>query len=355
MKNNTLITISNAEYRKHEAMSKSDFALLLKNPNDFWNVKYNGKTLKQTQGMLVGSCIHAFLEGEEYKDLIVLPSTEKGEIRLEGGALQKKMFQDFEKSPYFKSEEWDIITQDDKGKETFKFYHRHYKTEEDLPENAIAFSSMKVVEEMIEALKKQEFYVKNALNPKVLKEKSIFFEYNGVKLKARMDGIKADQGSKQIVIYDYKSISSLEPRDVLESIKKYAYNLQAYIYMLAVKSIPQFNDYKITFQFIFQSKVEPNSCSAVELSLDEITQETLYGRLLSDAKEMLDKGIEVYKKYLSKGTEKEWLNETTILPLDINHNLYMRKHNEIVANHYPHLGYENFYDFENGELIKNIQ
>jgi hypothetical protein len=208
---------------------------------------------------------------------------------------------------------------------------------------------------MIEALKKQEFYVKNALNPKVLKEKSIFFEYNGVKLKARMDGIKADQGSKQIVIYDYKSISSLEPRDVLESIKKYAYNLQAYIYMLAVKSIPQFNDYKITFQFIFQSKVEPNSCSAVELSLDEITQETLYGRLLSDAKEMLDKGIEVYKKYLSKGTEKEWLNETTILPLDINHNLYMRKHNEIVANHYPHLGYENFYDFENGELIKNIQ
>ena len=85
---NKLIAISNEEYRKSDYVSRSDLALLLKNPNDFWNVRYNNKVLEKTSAMAIGIELHAFLEGKELAHLEVLPSTEQGQIRIEGGKLQ---------------------------------------------------------------------------------------------------------------------------------------------------------------------------------------------------------------------------------------------------------------------------
>lgn len=343
--------ITNAEYRNHCALSRSDLILLLKNPNDFYNVKFKNKKLEQTQAMLVGTEIHAFLEGAEFKDLIVLPSTDSGQIRFEGSGTQKKLFEDFKNSPYYKFEEWDFTTVDDKGKEKYAFAHKFIKTENDLNDNCIAYSGMKKLEAMIEALKKQEFYHEIALNPNVLKEQSIFFEYEGLELKTRMDGFLFDKEQKIAVIYDYKSTADMNPYSLFESIKSYGYNVQAYMYMLALHSLDAFKDYKIFFRIIFQSKQEPSNCRIIEFSFAEEQQNSTMTALFKEGKEMFLKALSVYKEYQKLyGENTEWLNKAFNMPLDFNHNVIMSTNNKIIANIYPYARDDLLYDFENAEL-----
>ena len=348
-------TITNSEYRNDPAFSRSDLILILKDLNDFYNVKYKGKKLKQTQAMMVGNEIHAFLEGAEFKDLIVLPSTDGGQIRFEGNGTQKKLFEDFRESPYFKAEEWDYNTMDDKGKEKYTFFHRTIKSEKDLNENCIAYSSMKKLEEMVEALKKQKFYEEIVLDKNVLKEQSIFFDYKGTPLKIRMDGFMVSHTTKTAVIYDYKSTADMNPFSLFESIKLYGYNVQAYMYMLGLSTLEAYKDYQIIFRVIFQSKQEPNNCRIIEFKFNEEQANETMNCLIKEGKLMFEKALELYKKYVSKyGEGKEWLNEAYILPLDFNHNTIMNTNNKIISNNFPYAGDDLLYDFENAELNKII-
>ena len=348
-------TITNSEYRNDPAISRSDLILLLKNPNDFYNVKYKGKKLEHTQAMLVGSEIHAFLEGAEFKDLIVLPSTTAGQIRFEGNGTQKKLFEDFRESPYFKAEEWDYNTMDDKGKEKYTFFHRTIKSEKDLNENCIAYSSMKKLEAMMEALKKQEFYEDIVLNKNVLKEQSILFDYEGIHLKIRMDGFMVSHKTKTAIIYDYKSTADMNPFSLFESIKLYGYNVQAYMYMLGLSSLEAYENYKIIFRIIFQSKQEPSNCRIIEFKFNEEQGNETMNCLIKEGKCMFEKSLEIYKTYLAEyGETKEWLNKAYMIPLDFHHNMIMNTNNKIVSNYFPCAGDDLLYDFENAELNKII-
>jgi hypothetical protein len=338
--------LDNTTYRQAEGLSYSGLKQLLQIPNKFYKKYIKNEAETPTEAMKLGSALHSLIEGKE-NDFDVLPSDAKGNIYLEGDGKRKEAFKKFEVSPYFKKEEWEIITSDDKGRETFKFFHRHYKKMEDLQEaekhkTILSFASVEKYEEMARELKVQSFYKKIQADT-VHKEVSFSFDYQDIKIKGRMDGLFVD--NEKVIIYDYKTTSGkFEPKDIYRTIKTYGYNLQAYIYIQAMQL--RFPNRKISFSILLQSKENPENCCEVIIS--ENNHDNTIEHLYQEAKAMFCKGIEVYKQYMEKGIEQEWFNEAPSVNFNLTPNQILYINNEIMSNNYPIGGNDLLYDIDGG-------
>lgn len=331
--NNNFITITNEEYHNHKNISSTNLKTLLNNPHLFYVKKYLGQDTKPTQAMILGSLIHNFLEHGELKDIYVLPCTSLGEMKLEGNGLNKKLFEEFKESKYYNLEEWNEQLVDEKGKDKYLFSH---KILTNINDNCISLKDAFLLEELIKGLKGYSFYKDVFDNGSVIKEKAIFFKYDDLDLKAKIDALAINDLDKEIIIYDYKTISDISQKGINENMRLYCYNLQAYFYMLAVKSIKEYEDYDISFKFIFQSKTEPTNCKMLTIYDNQALNKD-FGilSLHLEGKILFEEGIQLYKKYYTTyGLDKVWFNEIPEIKINNNNENIIYNFNKIINEKY---------------------
>jgi exodeoxyribonuclease VIII len=108
-------------------------------------------------------------------------------------------------------------------------------------------------------------------------------DYNGVPLKAAIDGVAGDY------LWDIKTTDDASPSGMLKAIRNYRYNLQAYwyrlVYELATGRRP------LGFRFLFIEKEAPFACSICEVGPD----------LMSWAIADFEKAVTLYKECTASG------------------------------------------------------
>jgi len=82
-------------------------------------------------------------------------------------------------------------------------------------------------------------------------------DYNGIPLKAALDGVCGDY------IWDIKTTDDASPAGMLKSIRNYRYNLQAYWYRLVYELATGHRP--LGFRFLFVEKEPPFACSVCEV------------------------------------------------------------------------------------------
>lgn len=110
-------------------------------------------------------------------------------------------------------------------------------------------------------------------------------DYNGVPLKAAIDGVAVDY------LWDIKTTDDCSPAGMLKAVRNYRYNLQAYwyrlVYELATGRRP------LGFRFLFVEKQEPFCTAVCEIGPD----------LMSYAVADFEKAVAIYKSCSALG---EW-------------------------------------------------
>ena len=90
-----------------------------------------------------------------------------------------------------------------------------------------------------------------------LTEAMYHVDYNGIPLKAALDGVCGDY------IWDIKTTDDASPAGMLKSIRNYRYNLQAYWYRLVYELATGHRP--LGFRFLFVEKEPPFACSVCEV------------------------------------------------------------------------------------------
>lgn len=98
-------------------------------------------------------------------------------------------------------------------------------------------------------------------------EKEIYYNYNGLDLKAKLDLISVVKGKKYVV--DVKTTTSVKLYDLQKTIEKYGYYRQAWKYQNALIQTGEQVD---GFFFIFIEKKSPYLITCVQLDTEAIEQ-----------------------------------------------------------------------------------
>lgn len=148
----------------------------------------------------------------------------------------------------------------------------------------------------------------------VFKQLEIFWKYEGIDLKSKLDLVKIDHLNKIIYIIDLKT-TGFAVDSFKESIEKYQYWLQLYMYGLAFyyefkNKIENIHEYKCQFKWIVESTKYPGSPCIFNMShSDELKAEnggTINGKYYKGFKEL----ISDYKWYLE---HDEWVHKRELI------------------------------------------
>lgn len=120
-------------------------------------------------------------------------------------------------------------------------------------------------------------------------------DYNGVPLKAAIDGVAGDY------LWDIKTTDDASPAGMLKSIRNYRYNLQAYwyrlVYELATGRRP------LGFRFLFVEKEPPFATAVCEIGPD----------LMSWAIADFEKAVTLYKSCTESGVWPSYPEEIQVI------------------------------------------
>ena len=100
------------------------------------------------------------------------------------------------------------------------------------------------------------FSVNSFFNIETISQFKVMFSYNGFKFKAMLDWLVINHDEKVIKPYDLKT-GGKQVEDFAESFYYWRYDIQAYLYSLAIKSVANkyYPDYKIEpFRFVYISR-----------------------------------------------------------------------------------------------------
>ena len=112
---------------------------------------------------------------------------------------------------------------------------------------------------------------------KVEFETEIYFEYDGIECKCKLDILNFDKH----LVADYKTIADC---DKAENVARYEHAMQAYVYQYAVE---QWHNFKPVMNWIYLEKAFPNGIKFIQFS-----EETLnFGRI------QWEKAIKILKHY----------------------------------------------------------
>jgi exodeoxyribonuclease VIII len=122
-------------------------------------------------------------------------------------------------------------------------------------------------------------------------------DYNGVPLKAAIDGVAGDY------LWDIKTTDDASPSGMLKAIRNYRYNLQAYwyrlVYELATGRRP------LGFRFLFIEKEAPFACSICEVGPE----------LMSWAIADFEKAVTLYKECTASGVWPAYTEEIQVIDI----------------------------------------
>jgi exodeoxyribonuclease VIII len=122
-------------------------------------------------------------------------------------------------------------------------------------------------------------------------------DYNGVPLKAAIDGVAGDY------LWDIKTTDDASPAGMLKSIRNYRYNLQAYwyrlVYELATGRRP------LGFRFLFVEKEPPFATAVCEIGPD----------LMSYAISDFEKAVSLYKSCTESGVWPSYTQEIQVIDI----------------------------------------
>ena len=122
-------------------------------------------------------------------------------------------------------------------------------------------------------------------------------DYNGVPLKAAIDGVAGDY------LWDIKTTDDASPSGMLKAIRNYRYNLQAYwyrlVYELATGRRP------LGFRFLFIEKEPPFACSICEVGPE----------LMSWAIADFEKAVTLYKECTASGVWPAYTEEIQVIDI----------------------------------------
>ncbi len=120
-------------------------------------------------------------------------------------------------------------------------------------------------------------------------------DYNGVPLKAAIDGVAGDY------LWDIKTTDDASAAGMLKAIRNYRYNLQAYwyrlVYELATGRRP------LGFRFLFIEKEPPFACSVCEVGPE----------LMSWAIADFEKAVTLYKECTASGVWPAYTEEIQVI------------------------------------------
>jgi exodeoxyribonuclease VIII len=122
-------------------------------------------------------------------------------------------------------------------------------------------------------------------------------DYNGVPLKAAIDGVAGDY------LWDIKTTDDASAAGMLKAIRNYRYNLQAYwyrlVYELATGRRP------LGFRFLFIEKEPPFACSICEIGPE----------LMSWAIADFEKAVTLYKECTASGVWPAYTEEIQVIDI----------------------------------------
>jgi hypothetical protein len=122
-------------------------------------------------------------------------------------------------------------------------------------------------------------------------------DYNGVPLKAAIDGVAGDY------LWDIKTTDDASAAGMLKAIRNYRYNLQAYwyrlVYELATGRRP------LGFRFLFIEKEPPFACSICEVGPE----------LMSWAIADFEKAVTLYKECTASGVWPAYTEEIQVIDI----------------------------------------
>jgi hypothetical protein len=120
-------------------------------------------------------------------------------------------------------------------------------------------------------------------------------DYNGVPLKAAIDGVAGDY------LWDIKTTDDASAAGMLKAIRNYRYNLQAYwyrlVYELATGKRP------LGFRFLFVEKEPPFACAVCEVGPE----------LMSWAIADFEKAVSLYKSCTESGVWPAYSEEIQVI------------------------------------------
>jgi exodeoxyribonuclease VIII len=122
-------------------------------------------------------------------------------------------------------------------------------------------------------------------------------DYNGVPLKAAIDGVAGDY------LWDIKTTDDASAAGMLKAIRNYRYNLQAYwyrlVYELATGKRP------LGFRFLFVEKEPPFACAVCEVGPE----------LMSWAIADFEKAVTLYKECTASGVWPAYTEEIQVIDI----------------------------------------
>ena len=120
-------------------------------------------------------------------------------------------------------------------------------------------------------------------------------DYNGVPLKAAIDGVAGDY------LWDIKTTDDASAAGMLKAIRNYRYNLQAYwyrlVYELATGKRP------LGFRFLFIEKSPPFACSICEIGPE----------LMSWAVSDFEKAVNLYRECSASGVWPAYPDDVQVI------------------------------------------
>ena len=122
-------------------------------------------------------------------------------------------------------------------------------------------------------------------------------DYNGVPLKAALDGVCGDY------IWDIKTTDDASPAGMLKSIRNYRYNLQAYWYRLVYELATGHRP--LGFRFLFVEKEPPFACSVCEVGPE----------LMSWAIADFEKALTLYKDCTASGVWPAYPDDIQVIDI----------------------------------------
>ena len=122
-------------------------------------------------------------------------------------------------------------------------------------------------------------------------------DYNGVPLKAAIDGVCGDY------LWDIKTTDDASPAGMLKSIRAYRYNLQAYWYRLVYEIAT--GKRPLGFRFLFVEKEPPFACAICEIGPE----------LMSYAISDFERAVTLYKECTESGIWPAYSNDVQVIDI----------------------------------------
>lgn len=151
-------------------------------------------------------------------------------------------------------------------------------------------SELRTVREMAAALRAHPVAAKLLASGQP--ERSLFWadEATSTRCRARLDWQRDSRPGRRVIIPDYKTAVSAEPRAFTRSVVQHGYHVQAAWYLDAVQAL-DLGGADSAFLFIVQEKTAPYVVTLIELDADALA----LGRALTRA------GIEIYRRCSDTG------------------------------------------------------